>query len=43
MELLTAGDRVMRWPDELWPEYIGALALGFAAPSQCHVYFREPV
>ena len=27
MERLTAGDQLMLWPDEIWPEDIGALAV----------------
>ena len=27
MERLTAEDRVMLWPDKVWPQEIGALAV----------------
>ena len=27
MERLTAGDQLMLWPDEIWPQDIGALAV----------------
>lgn len=32
MERLTAGDRLMLWPDDRWPQEIGALAILDGAP-----------
>ena len=33
MERLTAEDRLMLWPDERWPQDIGALAVLDGAPA----------